>query len=150
MPRLQDRLFQFYWRRQRPLTLGVRGVVTNASGQVLLIRHTYTPGWHFPGGGVEKRETALTALRRELHEEARITLGSDPQLISVHSNHRIFPNDHILVFRVTSWEAEPFEPNHEVQEIRFVDPTQPPEGTTGGTLRRLEEIFGGKSVREDW
>ena len=34
---------------RRPTTLGVRGVVSNADGKVLLLRHTYTPGWHFPG-----------------------------------------------------------------------------------------------------
>lgn len=150
MSSFRDKLFQFYWRRRRPLTLGVRGVVTNDEGQVLLIRHSYTPGWHFPGGGVEKGETTVTALKRELHEEACITLRESPSLISVHSNHRVFPNDHVLVFRIHDWEAEDFQPNGEVREIRFVEPRDPPEGVTGGTLRRLGEIFGDKPPSDDW
>lgn len=150
MPTLRDRAFQFYWRRQRPLTMGVRGIIKDSEGQVLLIRHTYTPGWHFPGGGVEKNETAITALRRELREEARIEMNGDPALISVHSNHRVFPNDHVLVFAVENWDSEPFLPNREVREARFVDPLNPPDETTGGTRRRLLEVFGEAPVSEDW
>lgn len=150
MPTLRDRLFQLYWRRQRPLTLGVRGIVTDEEGRVLLLRHTYTPGWHFPGGGVEKNETALTALSRELKEEAQLTMSGTPELISVHSNHKVFPNDHVLVFRVGEWTAEAFIPNGEVKEMRFVDPLDPPDETTGGTRRRLLEVFGAAPVSEHW
>jgi ADP-ribose pyrophosphatase YjhB (NUDIX family) len=56
------------------MTLGVRGVVLDDRNQIFLIRHTYVPGWHLPGGGVETGETALDALGRELREEACIAV----------------------------------------------------------------------------
>ena len=150
MPTIRDRAFQLFWRTQRPLTLGVRGVVTNSDGQVLLVRHTYTPGWHFPGGGVEKRETTQEALRRELQEEASIEVTGGLNLVSVHSNHRSFPNDHVLVFAVAGWSQAVFKPSREIAEIAFVDPLSPPDDVSGGTQRRLNEMFGGAALSEQW
>ena len=40
----------------------VRAVVIDHSGKVFLIVHSYVPGWHLPGGGVEIGETAAVAL----------------------------------------------------------------------------------------
>ena len=150
MPSTRDRLFQLFWRLQRPLTLGVRGIVVDEDGKVLTVRHTYTPGWHLPGGGVEKGETASEALLRELYEEARITATGPAELVSVHSNHAVFPNDHVLLFRINQWRAEEFTASREIAEIAFVDPLSPPEELTGGTLRRLKETFGGATPSPYW
>lgn len=146
---LRDRAFQSFWRLRRPATLGVRGVVTNDRGEVLLVRHTYTPGWHFPGGGVEQRETCALSLKRELQEEAGIE-ADELQLVSIHANHAFFPNDHVLVFRVVKWRQGKVLQRGEIAEICFADPLKPPEGVTAGTKRRLDELFGGKPPSELW
>jgi 8-oxo-dGTP pyrophosphatase MutT (NUDIX family) len=136
---------------RRSATLGVRGVVVDRKGKVLLLRHTYTPGWHFPGGGVESRETCALALARELEEEAGIKTTPDAfELVSVHANHAFFPNDHVLVYRITAWtQGEPTQKG-EIEEVRFVDPLDPPPEVSAGTKRRLDELFGGKPRSEIW
>jgi len=57
-------LFFLWSRLTRGKTLGVRGIVIDERGRVLLIEHTYVKGWHLPGGGVESRETAEHAAVR--------------------------------------------------------------------------------------
>jgi len=151
MPRtLRDRVFQGWWRLSRPLTLGVRGVVTDANGRVLLLRHTYTPGWHFPGGGVERGETTLLAVTRELTEEAGVVPRTPPRLVSVHSNHVNHPGDHVLVYRVDAWDQIAATQRGEIAEVAFFDPQSPPENITKGTARRLAELFSGAPVSADW
>ena len=148
---LRDRAFQSFWRLSRPLTLGVRGVVIDDAGCVLLLRHTYTPGWHFPGGGVERGETCGLALQRELMEEAGIeTEKSALELVSLHANHAFFPNDHVLVYRVRVWRQVQPTQRGEIAEIRFVDPMNPPTEVSKGTKNRLDELFGGKPPSEFW
>lgn len=118
---------------------------------MLLVRHTYTPGWHFPGGGVEKGETAVLSMQRELKEEAGIEAAASAiRLLSVHANHSFFPNDHVLIYRIDAWtQGEPTSQN-EIAEVRFVDPLMPPEDVSPGTRRRLDEIFAGADTSEFW
>ena len=134
------------------MTLGVRGVVLNDRNQVFLIRHTYVPGWHLPGGGVETGETALAALGRELREEACITIDETPRLFGVFfNNNRISRRDHVLVYvirRFTVLEAK--RPDREIAEAGFFPLDHLPDGTTVATRNRLAEILEGQPASTNW
>ncbi len=78
--RLRSRAAHLSFLMTRPMTLGVRAVVIDANDSVLLVRHGYVSGWHFPGGGVEVGETCMQALTRELEEEARVEIRGAPVL----------------------------------------------------------------------
>lgn len=138
--------FQF----RRGLTLGVRAVVTNDRGEVLLVQHTYVRGWHLPGGGVERGETAETAVIRELQEEAGVRALSRPRLVSAHSNEAVHPRDHVLVYRVEAWEACESDAAGEIHAVGWFDPLDPPEEVSPGTRRRLAEAFGGGEADVMW
>jgi 8-oxo-dGTP pyrophosphatase MutT (NUDIX family) len=134
-------LFRFLSRLLRGLTLGVRGLVIDQAGRVLLIQHTYTPGWHMPGGGVERGETIEQALARELIEEAGIEMIGRPRLLSIHSNHVIFPGDHVLVYRVDHWRAVNATSKGEIYAVEWFTPDALPEDITKGTRRRIAEAL---------
>ncbi len=65
------------WRswRKTPLT-GCAIVITNLSGDVLLLRHSYGAAvWALPGGGIKSGEDPEAAMRREVAEELGLRLG---------------------------------------------------------------------------
>jgi ADP-ribose pyrophosphatase YjhB (NUDIX family) len=133
------------------MTLGVRGVVLDDRNQVFLIRHTYVPGWHLPGGGVETGETALDALGRELREEACITVDETPQLFGVFFNRKISRRDHVLVYVVRRFTVlEVKQPDREIAEAGFFPLDRLPEGTTIATRNRLAEILEGQPASANW
>ena len=68
-------VLQPLYRQTRGLTLGTRTAVFDGDNQVLLVRHSYGPGWLLPGGGVERGETIFDSAKREIREEAGITDG---------------------------------------------------------------------------
>jgi ADP-ribose pyrophosphatase YjhB (NUDIX family) len=151
-PRMRARLFHGYFLLSRPMTLGVRAIVHDRNEhKVFLIRHTYVPGWHLPGGGVEKNETAIQALTRELAEEGNVQLLAPPLLRSLHFNRHASPRDHVAVFLVEDFRQHVTKlPDREIAESGFFAIGALPEATTSGTRRRLAEMFEGAAVSEYW
>lgn len=151
MQKMIVKFLQRYWRISRGLTMGAQGCVIDSAGRVLLVRHTYRPGWHFPGGGVEKRESALEALTRELWEEAGVKLDDEPQLFGLYANHVKFPGDHIALYVVRTWHHPvPPTPNREIAEQAFFSPDNLPETVYAPTRARCAEIFSGAAKSSYW
>lgn len=148
--RVVARLGGWINRIRRPVTLGVRAIVRDGRGRVLLVRHTYVPGWYLPGGAVDAHESVGEALAREVREEANITIIGTPRLIGIYFNRR-GRSDHVVLFEVIEFEQKsPKQPDHEIAEARFFPLDHLPEATTGATRRRLKECTGGGPVSDIW
>jgi len=135
----------------RPMTLGVRGVVIDANDSVLLVRHAYVSGWHFPGGGVEAGETCMHALARELEEEARVEIRGAAVLHGLFFNARPSRRDHVAVYVIRNFAVlGERAPDREIEEARFFARFALPDGATPGTRARLAEIFDSAPVVDLW
>jgi ADP-ribose pyrophosphatase YjhB (NUDIX family) len=140
-----------YWRLTRGLTIGAQGAVIDAAGHLLLIRHTYRPGWHFPGGGVERRETVEEALARELMEETGVLLTGKPELFGVYANFQVLPSDHVALFIIRHWQQPHIPPpSREIAEQGFFAKDALPPGLNESTYARIRELFEGEPKSHLW
>lgn len=146
-----NKAMQRYWRATRGLTLGAQAIVADDARRVLLVRHSYRPGWHFPGGGVEKGETVVEALTRELREEAAVHLSGPAELFGIYANFKAFPGDHVLLFRCHAWtQPVPPRPSREIVEHGFFGIDTLPAGTIEPVRQRIAEVFGGAPRAAHW
>ena len=116
-------LASIYWNVFRPKTFGVKGIVPHPDDErlVLLIRNTYgnTLLWNLPGGGYRpKRESARSAIVREIHEELSVSPYCTEQL-GEYRNDAEGKRDAVTIFlcRITSDHSRG---NSEIAEKRWV------------------------------
>ncbi len=143
LARLAYALAVLRWRLLRPVTLGVRlALIQNE--QVVLVRHTYQPGWHFPGGALNRGETPLDAAIREAYEEAGVRVDAPPALLGIYSSFDGGKSDHVAVYVCTAFRLGAASDRWEIAECRaFPLNGLPPEVSTG-TRKRIREYLAGK------
>ena len=148
--RVRANLFVGLGLARRAMTLGVKAYVTDGE-RVLLVRHTYLPGWHLPGGGVERRETVWDAVAKEVREETHVGLTGRPALFGVYKNGRTSRFDHIAMFVARDWrEVRVFEPNFEIAECRFFPQDDLPDEAVAATAARVREVEGDPPPADHW
>jgi len=105
---------------------GVRAILVDERGDVLLQLRTDLGRWGLPSGSVELEETAGQALRREVHEETGLdVLEAEPMALYSGPSQRFrYPNgDEIqgfsIAFVVRKWNGTPRPDGEEASQVRF-------------------------------
>ena len=115
---------------------GVKAMVVTPAGRIVLVRHSYMPGWHFPGGGLKRGETPEQGVVRELSEEigllrwAAISQSDEP--FDLADPHCTGP----ALFIVTGAEYR-FRPSLEIEAVREFAPEALPDDCPRSVRRHV-------------
>ena len=138
-------------RLLHPLTIGVRAVVLDEQDRVFLVKHSYVPGWHLPGGGVEPGETVRDALARELREEGNLELTGEADLHGIFFNRAVSRRDHVAVFILRRFRIlGPRRPDWEIVDTGFFDLNHLPDDLARGSAARIKEVCESAVPSDDW
>jgi len=148
-------MIKFYWKIKNILlsllskkTIGARALVVQGD-QILLVKHTYTPGWCTIGGGIDAGESGLQALRRELMEEVGVDLTEIPSLLGFYHNPKGKRDDYVAVYVCKKFKKKNVD-SKEILEVCWFPLSALPSDITPATKRRIEEYLGHRSLSDRW
>jgi 8-oxo-dGTP diphosphatase len=131
--------------------VGVAVAAQTADGRWLLIRRRDTGEWALPGGTLEWGETLLQAARRELLEEAGVTVDGPLELCGVYSrpdrDYRFHGVTVLLQARVLEPHLPPQNPL-EIAEVRLFGSSELPSELSLSMTDLLADARAGRRTLE--
>lgn len=138
-----------YWLNMA--TVGVKAMIFNAQGEVLLVKHTYMSGWHLPGGGVEPGETPKMAIIREIREETGLAVQGEPHLFAIYTHQIMGASDYPMLYIVKDFmRIAAAKLSSEIAKAEWFHIQSLPIDTTESTQLRIKEYLEGLPPAERW
>lgn len=144
------RLQRTLWRVVRPHTRGVKVMLFNDAGEIMLIRNSYGRSDLFvlSGGGIHLFETPAAAAAREVKEEVDCAVAALTP-VSTHLSAAEGKSDTVYLFRARA--AGPTRADGiEVAEARYFALDGLPPTLSPATARRIAEHRGTRPVSATW
>jgi 8-oxo-dGTP pyrophosphatase MutT (NUDIX family) len=131
-------------------TQGVKAMIYDGQGRLLLVRHAYGRSdlWMLPGGGIARRESPEAAVRREVREEVGCALIAIEPL-GTYAARAEGRRDTVHLFRATTADT-PTVDGVELVEARFFGLDALPSTVSPATMRRVDEVGGILRVDGRW
>jgi 8-oxo-dGTP pyrophosphatase MutT (NUDIX family) len=123
------------------ITIGVFAGIFDDAGRELCVRHDYGKReWGMPGGRLEMGEDPISAVKREILEEANI-IADITEFVGVYA--ATYRDDMVLMFTGTVVEALPWAPNEEISHMDFFAPADLPQPMGVNAHLRFRELMAG-------
>lgn len=121
----------------------VAALLTNVSGEVLIVQPSYKEGWIFPGGHVEVGESPSEAFRREMRAELDLTIDTPTRLLAV--DYQGIPEEYVMfIFDggiLSDAQIAAIDLPSLLTEYRFVSPEEALTLLRPNSARRLMPIL---------
>jgi 8-oxo-dGTP diphosphatase len=126
-------------------TLGVFAAIIDENRRILCVRMNYASrAWTTPGGRVERGESPLDALKREVLEESGLEVVPE-DLVGVYS--KPFKDDIVLFFRARVVAHNPWQPNGEIAQLGYFSRADLPAPMgLGARIRIIDALDGMRGV----
>lgn len=124
------------WFVTRPHTTGVHGVALTPEGRLILVRLTYRPGWHLPGGMLDRGETEKEGVLREMREEIGLQGWTSCREVDRFSRRLDWKHDTVVLFRVDGVTYAPPR-SLEIAEVAEFEPNALPDGLPETFIERI-------------
>lgn len=132
-------------------SLGVKAFIMNDKREVLMVEHTYMPGWHLPGGGVLPNETPADAVIREVREETGVIIHSKPELFAIYLNDISGASDYPVLYIIKAFTIDPNPlPSGEIRAVGWFSVDALPADTPMHTQLRIKEALEGIPPSPNW
>jgi 8-oxo-dGTP diphosphatase len=124
--------------------LGAAGVIFDADGRILLVRHSYgRRNWELPGGGRKANESVEQAVRREVREEVGVEAVVE-RLCGIYYEPEMDQHHFAFVCRLPDG-AIPRVTSAELLACEYWAPDKLPRPISDFTLRRIDDARAGRA-----
>ena len=124
-------------------TPSVQALVITPADRIVMVRHSYMPGWHFPGGGLRRGETRENGILRELREEIGLTRWGEVLQLELHALA-----SPLFVFTQAEYRFRPSLEIDRVAEFAFDAPMRPSQRAIVDRWRTLQATRAPRAATE--
>jgi ADP-ribose pyrophosphatase YjhB (NUDIX family) len=122
--------------------VGVFATIIDKFDRILLTKIRYGSGnWTLPGGHLEKNESPIDGVKREVLEETGYVVEVE-NLVSIYSAPS--KDDLVLLFRTRIVEKNDWEPNDEIEQVAFFERTNLPSQLHPWNIKRIDDAYNNK------
>ena len=120
-------------------TVGVFAAIFDKGGRILCVKQNYGPkSWTIPGGRMERGESLIEALEREVQEESGYHIQAQ-QVIGVYSSP--YKDDMSLIIQAEIVDRGEWQPNGEISELGFFEKDELPQPMHPHVVRLILDAF---------
>jgi 8-oxo-dGTP diphosphatase len=124
-------------------SVGVFAAVRDEENRILCVKINYGSGnWTLPGGRLEKNESPVEGVKREVFEETGYEVNVTGYIGTYSAPEK---DDLVLLFKADILKKGEFSPTGEISQIGFFQEDNLPKEMHPWNVKRISDVFSNKT-----